>query len=452
MKAFDGDPASAWAPYQPGQGRPWDLKAAGHLYRRAGFGANWSELDLALREGPEKTIDRLLQPGKAGLESFNREEDSFENPGQPDELRGSWLRRMIGTPGQLAEKMALFWHGWFGVSASRVESPALALAHVRALRRQGLGSFDAMLLAAVRDPAVLLGAGGRENPSARPNLHLARQMLACFTVGEGAFTERDVVETARAFTGLFIRGAELREIPREHDDGEKTIFGQTGRWTADDFARLAANHPALASRVVRGLYRWLISEETEPPDGLIDPLVRSFGADRDIGKLTGIMLRSNLFFSSAAYRQRIVSPVELAVGLCRAFESQVPAVRLGRDLADLGQDLYHPPTVKGWAGGRAWITSATMAGRANLAAALFAGTGPYENRLDPLAVAQKNGRGDPAQVAEFLGELMFQGYLPPEFREALAAQVRAAATPADLGKVLRTLASLLASSPEYQLA
>lgn len=448
MKPFSGDPATAWQPFRPDRENPWDLKAAAHLFRRAGFGANWTELQRAVSEGPGKTIDRFFRPGE-DRDAFNREADSFESDGrnaQPlDELRGAWLRRMIATPDPLTEKTTLFWHSWFGVSAVRTQSPALALAHVRTLRAKGLGCFDEILLAAVRDPGVLLSSGGKDNPKARPNLHLARQMLAVFTLGEGQFTEADVTDTARAFTGLFVRGDQLREMPHEHDDGEKTILGQTGRWTAADFARIAARHPALARRVVRQVYRWLISEEAEPSDELIEPLARSFGEDRQIGKLVETMLRSNLFFSTAAYRQRIKSPVEYAVGLCRAFEAQVPAVLLGNDVASLGQELYHPPTVKGWAGGRAWIHPATLSSRANFAAALLAGSGPYEGRLDPAAIARKHGREDPARAAHFLGELLLQGDLPGEAR-ALPADS------ADQPAALRALVRLIAASPEYHLA
>ena len=139
------------------------------------------------------------------------------------------------------------------------------------------------------------------------------------------------------------------------------------------------------------------------------------------------------------------SPVELAVGLCHAFEAQVPAVRLGNEVSDLGQELYHPPTVEGWPGGRAWINPATLAGRANLAAALLSGSGGYENRLDPLAIAQKHGRGAPGQTESFLSELLLQQEISPDVRKILDASTT-------LPKGPRAIATLLAASPEYQLA
>lgn len=447
MTAFPGDPVTAWAPYRPGGNRPWTLKLAGHLLRRAGFGGSWGELQQALADGPARTLERLLRP-QADLAAFNREADGFEGDGQNfqalEELRGSWLRRMIATPDPLREKMTLFWHGWFGVSAGR-QTPALAVTHVRMLRAHALGRFDDLLSAAVRDPAVILAAGGKDNYKARPNLPLAQQMLAGYTVGEGQFTERDVQETARAFAGLFVRGDQLRETPHERDEGAKTILGQAGCWTERDFARIAAGGPALARRVVAELYRWWIGEEGEPSAELLAPLVRSFAADRDIGKLAGIMLGSNLFFSEAAFRCRVKSPVELAAGLCRAFESQVPAVRLGRDVADLGQELYNPPTVAGWAGGRAWINPASLARRARFAELVLAGAGPYENRLAPASLAKKYGRPEGTAAADFLSELLVQGEVSPGMRSLLSA--------AAVGEAgLRRVATLIAASPEYQLA
>lgn len=454
MKAYSGDPVAAWAPFQPGSGKEWNEDAAAHLYRRAGFGASYGEIERAVRQGPEKLVDRLLQP-EEDVAAFDLEADGFESDGQNakplEELRGSWLRRMIATPDPLREKAALFWHSWFGVSGQRLQSPALALGHVRLLRSRGLGRCDALLEAAVLDPAVLVSAGGRENPKARPNLHLARQMLARYTVGEGQFSERDVSETARAFTGWFVRGSQLREVPREHDGGEKTILGQTGPWSARDFARIAAGHPAFQLRLVRGLCRWLISDQEDPPDDQLAPLVQTLSAEPDTGKLVGAMLKSKRFFARETRRARVKSPVEFAVGLCRAFESQTSAIQLGSDLADLGQDLYHPPTIKGWAGGSAWITPATLAGRASLAAALLSGPGPYPNRLDPLACARKYRSAQPAAAGDFLVRLLLQDQCPAEYRQSIRERL-ARASGGDLSPSLSQAAVLLAASPEYQLA
>jgi len=352
-----------WTPYQPTPDEPWNQARVIHLFRRAAFGPNRSESQRALADGPARTIDRLLNP-PADVAAFHREQDACETLPLP-EWRGWWLRRMILTPHPLLEKMTLFWHGYFGVGMNRVNHAGLLLAHVRTLRAHALGRFDALLGAMTRDPAVFLAAGGANNPKARPNEDFARQLLARYTVGEGEFTERDVADTARAFTGYHVRGGKWREVPSDHDDGPKTIFGQTGPWTPSDFARLAARQLATARRVVRALYRHFISEEHEPADDWIEPLARRFATNCDIGRLVTTMLRSRIFFQSPA--QRIKSPVELAVGICRTLEITVPTVPLGFELAELGQNLGQPPTLKGWPGGRAWINHATILARTRLA-------------------------------------------------------------------------------------
>jgi uncharacterized protein (DUF1800 family) len=394
-------------------------------------------------DGPDKTIDRTLR-GESGAGAFNSEIDGYEVQGpnaRPiDELRGWWLRRMIETPHPLLERMTLFWHGWFAISAARIGQPRVALDHVRMLRSNAFGSFDAMLAAAMRDPATLLTAEGAENFKAKANEHLGRQLLSRFTVGDGAFADADARDTARSFTGLFVRGGQLREVPREHDDGPKTILGQKGAWSDQDFARIAAAHPATARRITRALYRHLVAEDADPSDGLIEPLASTFASNRNIGQLVATMLRSNLFFSRAAYRRRIKSPVEFAVGLCRAFEKTVPTVQLGHAIAQLGQDLYNPPTIKGWAGGTRWINRQTMAARINLAHALFHGLGEAESRLAPDRIIAKYHDATSATPAQRLLHLLLQENTPQA--------PQAAGPPDDPASV----ASGIASLPEYQMA
>ncbi|MBN1509699.1 MAG: DUF1800 domain-containing protein, partial [Sedimentisphaerales bacterium] len=382
------DPRWAWSRYEPNADRPWTLALAGHLYRRAAFGANWSQLQRALSDGPQQTIDRLLVP-QVDAEAFNRTYDEQEGAtGSIDGLRAWWLRRMIETPHPLLEKMTLFWHGHFAIDATAVTGSPLVQAHIRLLRDHALGSFDSLLREISQDPAVLLGLGADVNRKASPNEGFVRPLLETFTLGPGQFTDEDVREAARAFTGRFVLRNRLRSLPAEHDESVKHVLGREGDFTGDDIVRIVLEHPATSRTLVRKLYRRLISETEEPDDALIAPLAESFAGDYSISKLVETMLRSNLFFSQGSYRQRIKSPVEFAVGLVRAMEGMVSTTQLAQDLAGLGQDLCHPPTVRGWKGGRYWINAATLAGRANLAAALLRGEEPYGDRLDPQAIAR----------------------------------------------------------------
>ncbi|NQT17844.1 MAG: DUF1800 family protein, partial [Planctomycetes bacterium] len=208
--------------------------------------------------------------------------------------------------------------------------------------------------------------------------------------------------------------------------------------------------PATARLLVRKLYRWLISETHEPSDAIVKPLAESLADGYDTGKVVETMLRSNQFFSSAAYRQRVKCPVEFAVGIARGLEKMIPTARLGADLAQLGQNLYHPPTVKGWAGGRYWINGTTLVGRSNLALAMVSGAKPYGDKLDPLAVAGKYGHATPESAARFLIGLFLQGDVEEGLRKTLLESV--AAAEGNASQRVRRFTHGLLTLPEFQLA
>src|SRR3990172_9815151 len=387
------DPGWAWAVYSPSESAPWNLARAAHLYRRAGFGASWVELQQALSDGPQRTIDRLLKP-EIDPARFNLEHDQFEFSASVDGLRAWWLRRMIQTPHPLLEKMTLFWHSHFAADAANVKDARLMQQNVRLLRSQALGSLRTMLEGIWRDPAILLSVGAQASRKTRPNENLAQTLLEVFTVGPGQFTQKDVHEAARAFTGWFVLRSRLRYIEREYDDGDKQILGQKGPFKGDDVVRILLEQPATAQTLVRKLYRFLLNESEESDADLLAPLAESFARDYDISKLVASILRSNLFFSQESYRRRIKSPVDFALGIIKGLEETVSTTHLAGDLANLGQNLYHPPTVHGWPGGRHWINTFTMTARSNLALALLQGSGPYGEKLNPWPIAQKHGASD----------------------------------------------------------
>jgi len=448
------DPGWAWAAYEPDALRPWNLAQAGHLYRRAAFGAGWDQLQRALSDGPQRTLDNLLSP-HADTEAFNLAHDDYEaSAGSVDELRAWWLRRMIQTPHPLMEKMTLFWHSHFATDGAAVKGVRLMQQHVRLLRGQALGSFERLLEGISRDPAVLLWLGADANRKALPGENFARPLMETFTMGPGHGTEKDIQEASRAFTGWFVLRGELRFIPREHDGNIKRILGREGNFTSDDVVRIVLEQPATSERLVRKLYRWLICETEEPDAILIAPLVESFAKDYSVSRLVETMLRSNLFFSSSAYCRRIKCPVEFALGIVKGLEGMVSTTRLAHDLAGLGQNLYHPPTVKGWTGGRHWINSATMVGRYNLASALLQGSGPYADELSPPGVAQKHGRSTFESAARFLVGLFLQDDLDSNVYDTLlkTAQTADGAGNDDPAGLLRRFAHAVITLPEFHLA
>ncbi len=446
------DPAWAWAPYVPDARRPWDLRLAGHLYRRAAFGGSWTKLKQALRDGPARTVDRLLRP-EADVRAFDRTFDAYETAAiDPDVVTADtlcewWLRRMIQTPHPLQEKVTLCWHNHFAARNFQAKNGRLMARYVGELRLHALGRFQQLLSAVVRDPAVRLSYEVNANRKATPDLTLARALLEQFTVGPGAAAERDIRETARALSGLAVLRNRPRFLPHEHDGGPKVVLGSTGNWTEVDVVRIAATHRATAQRLSRLFYRWFVSEADEPADGLLAPLADVFSREGDIARLVETILRSNLFYSSAAYRGRVKSPLEFAVGIVVGLEGVVPTVRLASDLAALGQDLGEPPTSAGWAGGTAWINSATLVGRANLASFLLSGSGPYLTGLDPKNTAERHGYGPLAAAGSWLIDLFLQGDLPaPVERLVLQSAPRAE------GDALRRLACQIVTLPEFQLA
>jgi len=451
------DASWAWTPYTPDTDRPWNLVRAGHLFRRAAFGATWNQLQQALADGPQRTIDRLLQP-PSDVAAFQQTFDDYDlaaaRSNSPDALRAWWLRRMIETPHPLLEKMTLFWHNHFAVSYTTVKDPRLMLAHIRSLRDQALGRWDSLFKAIVRDPATLIGLGAEENRKSRPNEPFARQLLERFTVGAGHFTESDVRDVARSFTGWFVMQNRLRVFTREQDSGSKSVFGQSGNYDGDDIAQILLDQPDAHRRLVRQLYRWLISEEEPPEDSLVQPLTDAFARDYDLSRLVGTILRSNLFFSPVAYRHRVKSPVEFALEIVHGLEGLVPTDRLGRDLATLGQDLLRPPISDGWSGGRQWINPAILVQRSNLALALVMGSGSYGAQLDPWRVANDHGFSDAASAGRFLINLFLQDDLDDRIvRLMWDASVSALATKRiSAPQQVRQIAQFLLALPEFQLS
>ncbi|MFA6543886.1 MAG: DUF1800 domain-containing protein [Limisphaerales bacterium] len=446
------DPAWAWAPYAPDHARPWTLPLAGHLYRRAAFGGSWSQLRQALADGPQRTIDRLLRPD-ADTAAFNRTIDDYEFSAAntaADELRAWWLRRMLQTTHPLLETMTLFWHNHFAISNARVNNAQLMSRHVRHLRQHALGNFEALLGGLATQPGVFLSLNAPANRAARPNESLPRVLMEQFTLGPGRCAEEDVREAARAFTGCFVLRDELRYFPAEHDTGVKKLLGQQGPFESKDVVRILLEQPATPRWLAGRLYRWFISETSPPADALVKSLAAGFAKDYNVAKLVETILRSNLFFSQAAYRQKIKSPVEFALSIVRPLGGVVGTTRLGADLADLGMDLYQPPTMTGWAGHRYWINRFTLVGRSRLAQALLSSSGPYESKVDPMSAAGRHGQTTPEAASQFLIDLFLQGDVPAEARQA--AKATAQTGPGDPGERIRQTCGLIASLPEFHLA
>jgi uncharacterized protein (DUF1800 family) len=416
MRTPSAGPASSdpWAPYVPDADAPWNLRRIVHLHRRAGFAATWDELQRDLKDGPEASITRLLE-GKARCRGVpgnfaafaDRLADLALAAPEPNRLKGWWVYRMLFGPDPLTERLTLMWHDHFATGNLKVNDLALMRRQNETFRSLGRAPFGRLLHAMLRDPALLVWLDAPENTKGHPNENLARELMELFTLGIGPYSEDDVKQAARALTGWKLVDDEARFVPIRHDAGTKTILGRTGAFDADGLARLLLEHPATARRLAWRLCHEFFGEGAVD-DGAIGAMAEGLRArDLDIGWGVATVLRSRRFFEPADLGRRVSSPIEYAVGAVRALEMFDPSPSTPV-LADwcgrLGQDLFDPPNVGGWPGGRAWITTRSAIGRANLAAALIGGESVgLSTPFDPIATAARHGRGaDPRFYARLL--------------------------------------------------
>jgi uncharacterized protein (DUF1800 family) len=407
-------PGDHWARYVPDADAPWDLRRVVHLHRRAGFAATWDEIRRDLNDGPETSIDRLLE-GKSRSCGIPAEFAAFADrladralaAPAPDRLKGWWVYRMLFGPDPLTERLTLMWHGHFATGNLKVDDLSLMRRQNETLRSLCRAPFGRLLHAMLRDPALLVWLDAPENSKGHPNENLARELMELFTLGIGPFSEDDVKQAARALTGWKVAGEEARFVPIRHDAGTKTILGRTGAFDADALAALLLDHPATSRRLAWRLCHEFLGEGAvdDPATGALAEGLRA--RDLDIGWGVATVLRSRLFFGDANLGRRVASPIEYAVGAVRALEMFDPASStpvLADWCARLGQDLFDPPNVGGWPGGRAWITTRSAIGRANLAAALIGGESVgLGTPFDPIALAARHGQGrNPSFFARLL--------------------------------------------------
>ncbi len=328
MKPDLNDPACAWAPFQPDAARPWSLRLAAHLYRRAAFGGTWPELQRALSEGPQATVDRLAHSTPEAA-AFNRLYDDYEKAAAGSEGYGSqawWLRRMMESPQPLHEQMTLFWHNHFGISRVHVRDNASLCRHTQLLRQHGLGNFEELLNAVLAEPAVwtCLGAGveGKRGLSESA----VRIVMEQYCLGPGRCSDSDVREGARALSGWIVSQGELRFVPTEYDATPKKILGEEGKFDQQAFVRILAKHPATGQWLAQQLVRWFVSDTMNPSEALLAPLAKQLASGDSTAQGVEMLLRSNLFFSVEAYRQKVRSPVE-----SRAWDHPSPGGESGND-------------------------------------------------------------------------------------------------------------------------
>jgi uncharacterized protein (DUF1800 family) len=376
---------------------------------------------------------------------------------------------MLQSGHPLREKMTLFWHNHFATSIAKVQSTTLMFRQNCLLRDHALSRLGPLLHAITRDPAMLLWLDSNSNVRGKPNENYARELMELFSLGVGHYTEKDIREAARSFTGWRTDGESVRFDPRFHDDGMKTVLGKTGCWNAEDGVRIVLEQPAVAPFLVRKLYQFLVSERPVP-DSLLKPLCESFrDSDYDVAGVVRTILASRHFYSDCAFRQRIKGPVEYVLGAVKAVccygntenASPLPQRVLVGWLGAMGQDLFAPPNVKGWPGGTAWLNTSTMLERDNFAAALATGTlwasvntdSLLRQTYDPARILIEENVISAENIVHGLLELYLPGGVRAEVRQKLVEFVAdGKLVGAALCRRVCEAVHALLSVPEYQLA
>jgi hypothetical protein len=447
-----------WDRYIPGPSAPWNLARVAQLHRRAGFAATWHELKRDLHDGPDRSIDRLLSgtaraqgvPADFAAIAAKLAERAGNDIGR---LKAWWVYRMVAGPDPLGERLTLFWHDHFATSAAK--AGPMVHRQNEIFREFGRAPYGDLLKRVVHDPALLVWLDAPENTRGRPNENLARELMELFTIGVGHYTETDVKAAARALTGWTVADGQFRDDPGRHDDGEKTILARRGKWRGDDLIAMLLDHPATSGRLAERICRLLLGEATVANED-IEALAAGLRArSLDVGWAFETVLRSRRFFAPESMNRRVSGPPEFVVGAVRALEVFDPfpnTLVLAEWIESLGQELFYPPNVGGWTGGRAWLTTRGAISRARFAADLLAGrpVGLFEP-VDVHALALRHGRGDGLddQIA-FFAEL-FTGRAPaPDWRDrtvTVASRARAGKA-----ETARRAVMLMLASPEAQLS
>jgi uncharacterized protein (DUF1800 family) len=468
-----------------------------HLLRRAGFGATRDELEHYVAQGYEATVEELLHPEHAPsaladedlIRRYHVDENSLM---LIDSCQTYWLYRMINTRRPLEEKMALFWHGVLATGYTKLNQPKQILHQIAMFRRHGLGSFRTLLVEVSKDPAMIFWLDNKDSHKEAVNENYGRELLELFSMGVGNYTEHDVRQCSRAFTGWTIRNASLHTArvardsvwpygrldwqfeyrDEDHDAAEKTFLGHAGTFNGEEIIEIICRQPATARFIARHLYNFFVADEppvptwqTVPPADpeaiqiLMDALVTHA---YDIRAVMRALFNAD-FFKHARFT-RVKSPTELVVGTVRLAGGHrfpdVEDIKLALETGYMGQQLLDPPSVEGWHTGPEWINSATLMSRVNFASQQFADVNRpgVQSIIDRLRA--QGARLSPSNVVDACLDLMGPLSVDTPTRQQLVNHVAAAGdidfqtngASVSAAERIRELLQLIVATREYQLA
>ncbi|MDF3130337.1 DUF1800 domain-containing protein [Kiritimatiellaeota bacterium B1221] len=423
--------------------RQWNRQTAAHLAVRAGLGPTPRQLDELEQMAPSEAVEQFLRyPAES---TRNQTPDWFHAPlaqsrfpkgmdrkafyalekeerqnlqreynkvlrKNLEKTREWWMERMVQSPHPLEEKLTLFWHGHFATSVQKVRDPYPMLLQNLMFRERGRGRWRDMILALSQDPAMLIYLDNARSSKRKPNENYARELMELFTLGEGNYTEEDIRNAARAFAGWSIDPQEwtFKQRTGQMDTGRKVFMQAEGRLTGEDIIDEILKQPAAADFLAERLWTFFASET--PNKSAIDHISRSLKDENfDLSAALRVLFTHEDFYHPSVIRGQIKSPVQLSVQLVRTLNAQVPPGKsMVKASKQLGQNLFEPPSVKGWDGGAAWITASNLSLRYSLAAKWI----KMKNSFNPQTLIP-----DPALSRVQVRELLFDRFYHSPLRE-----------------------------------
>ncbi len=493
LKIKDLTPSEAWSPLPASS---WNEANAKHLLRRIGFSAPEVAVDASLSTGMDQTIQNAFAQAKVmePPEGLRDTIISYKNLRERQRLMSdterrterqmlqkknrelvvdltiNWLQHAANPHNSAFEKWGLFWENVFVVTEQKVKNPALLYQYQLMLRAHSFKNFGSLSKAVTKNPAMITFLDLQQNKKGKPNENFARELFELFMLGEGNYSETDIKEAARAFTGYRATDGEFRVISSQHDTGDKTVFGRTGNWDGDDIVDLALEQPAARLFIPRELCRHYLSDDIFP-DEFLKPLGDGWAAnDFSLNWLAAKFFSSRIFYASQFKGNKIKSPFEFLIGLLQDLELDLPPLprSIIPALRSMGQSYLNPPNVRGWVGGKHWINSATLIQRRQIVEGFF--NPPTQNRLNgdeerAMEKAKEAGKGNffvtkskgeewvsipPGERIDHFSNTWLANPLEPRAKQSMIdflSKNKAKPLPAT-----RTVAITLLQSPEYQLA
>ena len=462
-----------------------DISLMAHLMRRAGFGASRDELERRAEVGYEATVEDLLHPDRqepVDIYEFLRYYHFQWKPGTLSGIgQSGWVWRMLNTRAPLQEKMCLFWHQIFATGVSKVDHYDEITDMIDMFRDKGLGKYRDLLLSVARNPAMLFWLDNQENHAAAVNENWGRELLELFTMGVGNYTEKDVYECSRAFTGWtmtpklprFHMGRwdwHFEYKPDDHDGGEKTFLGHTGDFDGEDVIDIVLRQPATARFIARHLYGFFVADEAQVPAWQSTPprdpeavdTIASALSESDFDMRHALRVLFNSDFFKAARFAKVKNPTEVVIGTARMVGGvDLPGPEVfdySNQITYMGQELLNPPSVEGWHYGLEWINSGSLMKRANFVADMVGE--PSKPGVRALIDRVREGDRTPEGVVDACLDLLGPMSATPQTRAELVEHAASGGdlrwdggeSEAESARRVAEILQLIVATREYQFA